>query len=451
MNVSDLVLLARTGDVEAFTELVRRYQAMAFGYAYAQLGDFQLAEDAAQQAFITAYCGLPKLRQPERFGGWLRTIVRYECLHLMRSHPGSSHPIEHADHLVDGVDPVRWSEGREGVDRVLTVITALPQPEREVTVLYYLHEYSQREVAAFLDLPVTTVNNRLRTARAALRKGLILPMANDAFHDHRLPDSFAMRIGEIVRTHGPLVDARFDAQQRPQVLNALTVTDETADPLVTVEAIQFLNDTLVRCIAITEGATQIDAGMRVRDTGGPVRTPLDRAAIEHIIATVPPSASAEIMETGIKAIDLFCPIPRAGRIALIGDMQVGKMVLVEELIHRLVESSAELSILVFVETPDEVTVVNAQEYRASTQVAAVYLPVADAGPAALGDLTAELDAVITFSRELGQRRLYPAIDPVRSTSRLLNPDMVGPEHVAIANRVRALLQEGSGERAASDR
>ncbi len=62
MNISDLVLLARTGDVAAFNELVQRYQAMVFGYVYAQTGDFHLAEDAAQQAFITAYSGLAKLR-----------------------------------------------------------------------------------------------------------------------------------------------------------------------------------------------------------------------------------------------------------------------------------------------------------------------------------------------------------------------------------------------------
>lgn len=235
------------------------------------------------------------------------------------------------------------------------------------------------------------------------------------------------------------------------MLNALTVTDETAEPLVTVEAIQYLNDNLVRCIAITEGAAQVGAGMRVSDTGGPVRTPLDRAAIEHVIATVPPPASAEVMETGIKVIDLLCPIPRGGRIALIGDMQTGKMVLVEELIHRLAETSSELSMLVFVETPDEVTVVNALEYRSSAQVTAIYLPVADANPAALGDLTAELDAVITFTRDLGRRQLYPAIDPVRSTSRLLDPDAVGGEHASTAKRVRDLLQGGSADSAMADR
>ncbi len=443
MNVSELVLLARTGDEEAFTELVRRYQAMAFGHAYAQLGDFHLAEDAAQHAFITAFSSLPKVKQPERFGGWLRTIVRYECLRIVRIRATAPLPIEHADHLVDAVDPVERSEARDGVVRVFTAIKTLPPREREVTVLYYVHDYSQREVAAFLDLPVTTVNNRLRTARSSLRKGLVLSMANDAFDDHRLPDSFGTRIGEIVRTHGPLVDARFDTQQRPPVLNALTITDETAEPLVTVEAIQYLNDNLVRCIPITKGAAQIDAGMRVIDTGGAVRTPLDRAAIEHVIATVPPPTSSAVMETGIKVIDLLSPIPRGGRIALVGDMQSGKMVLVEELIHRLAETRSELSILVFVETPDEVTVVNALEYRSSAQVTAIYLPVADANPAALGDLTAELDAVITFSRDLGHRHLYPAIDPVRSTSRLLDTDM--EEHGDTARRVRDLLQDASDD------
>lgn len=79
-EVSKLVARAKEGDADAFTALVQRYQSMAFGYAYANLGDFDLAEDAAQQAFIVAYHNLANLRHPERFGGWLRGIVRYECL-----------------------------------------------------------------------------------------------------------------------------------------------------------------------------------------------------------------------------------------------------------------------------------------------------------------------------------------------------------------------------------
>lgn len=444
-NVSELVLHARLGDVDAFTDLVRRYQAMAFGYAYSQLGDFHLAEDVAQQAFIAAYNSLPKLKDPERFGGWLRGIVHYECFRLWRARSVVQVPITQADQIVGDTDPSQRIEGREGLERVFSAINSLPQTEREVTVLYYVHDHSQREVAAFLDVPVTTVNNRLRTARTALKKELVLTMANDAFNEYRLPESFASRIGEIVRTHGPLVDARFDPQQRPRVLNALTVTDETSNPLVTVEAIQYLNDNLVRCVALTQDTSGIDTGMRVIDTGGPIRVPLERASIENIISSIgSPPSTLEVMETGIKVIDLLSPLPQRGRIALIGDMQTGKMVFVEELIRRLADTTHDLSIFVFVETPDEVTVINELEYRSSASVGAIYLPVADTSPAALGALTAGLDAVVAFSRTLAGQHLYPAIDPVRSSSRLLARDVLGHEHVQSAIRVRELLQEGNG-------
>jgi F-type H+-transporting ATPase subunit beta len=91
------------------------------------------------------------------------------------------------------------------------------------------------------------------------------------------------------------------------------------------------------------------------------------------------------------------------------------------------------------------------EYRSSAQVAAMYLPVADASPTALGEMTAELDAVVTFAGELGRRRLYPAIDPMRSTSRLLDPDVVGTEHVETASQVRNLLQGEHSELVAVER
>ena len=78
-DVQSLVVKARAGDLAAFEDLVRRFQNMACGYAYARLGDFHLAEDAAQEAFIDAYRLLPDLRAPAAFAGWLRRIVFKHC------------------------------------------------------------------------------------------------------------------------------------------------------------------------------------------------------------------------------------------------------------------------------------------------------------------------------------------------------------------------------------
>ena len=69
---------------EAFGQLVKHFQDMAYGCAYALLGDVQLAEDAAQEAFITAYRELNQLQEPKAFGGWFRQIVRTQCVHLTR-------------------------------------------------------------------------------------------------------------------------------------------------------------------------------------------------------------------------------------------------------------------------------------------------------------------------------------------------------------------------------
>jgi len=438
MDVSELVGKARTGDVDAFTELVRRYQAMAFGYAYARLGDFHLAEDTAQQAFIAAWRGLDSLKEPERFGGWLRTIVRFESAHTIRSARVTYTQLDDLDG-VSGHGPDVVAENREGLDRVLAAINALPQAEREVTILYYLQDRSQREVAAFLGVPVSTVNNRLRNARKHLKEGKALPMSGDALNEHRLPDDFAGRIGEIVRTQGPIIDARFPREHRPRVLNALTLTDDSG-PSLLAEAIQHLDDSIVRCIVPEGRGFPSDASVRVTDTGGPVSVPLDHATVAEVIANGrETSRTSELEETGIKAIDLLCPLPRHGRVALVGDMHSGKVVLVEELIHRLSDTGAKLSLYAFVETPDEVATVNALEYRTSASIEAVYLPVGDSGSEALIDLLPTFDVVIAFSSHLARQRLYPAIDPERSNSRLFDSDVLAPKHRQTAERVRALL------------
>lgn len=448
MDVAELVERARTGDAAAYTTLVQRYQGMAFGYAYATLGDFHLAEDAAQQAFVTAWRRLDHLERPERFGGWLRGIVRFECLHLVRSrrHPEAS--LDSASGIAASTPgPEELTVARDGFERVFAAISALPRAEREATVLAYVHGHPQRDVAAFLGIPVTTVNNRLRAARKRLKEERLLAMTTDAFKHHDLPEDFAARIGEIIRTDGPMFDARFNPTHRPAVLNAVTVTDEAAGVALTAEVAQHLDDDLVRCIALNAPgllAGSLRPGMTVVDTAVAIETPLDHASIRRVIASINRSGPVTTaLETGIKAIDLLCPIPAGGLVALIGDMQTGKMVLVEELIQRLENDSPPISILVFVEASAEIAMLRELDYRTSATVRAIYLPVADASPEALAQITADCDAVIALSRELGREGLYPAIDPMSSGSALLDPDVVGTEHVQVASDVRDLLERAA--------
>src|SRR5947209_7871682 len=107
----------------AFSLIVERYQDAAYGYALATLGDPHLAWDAAQEAFLTAYCSLAQLRSPEAFPGWLRRIVRTRCRHLRREHHPATASLDAVD-LEAGVglqsmradspvDPAMVAKGRE--------------------------------------------------------------------------------------------------------------------------------------------------------------------------------------------------------------------------------------------------------------------------------------------------------------------------------------------------
>src|SRR5437879_12394978 len=108
----------------AFSLIVERYQNAAYGYALAILGDPHLARDAAQEAFLTAYCSLGQLRSPEAFPGWLRRIVRTRCRLLRREHPPATASLDALDQLAAGaglhlgradsrVDPAMVAVGRE--------------------------------------------------------------------------------------------------------------------------------------------------------------------------------------------------------------------------------------------------------------------------------------------------------------------------------------------------
>ena len=91
-ELSSLVIRAQTGDRIAYDDIVRRFQDMAVGYASALLGDFHLAEDAAQEAFVGAWTELPRLREPAAFPGWFKRIVFMRCSRfLRRRHPAAAY------------------------------------------------------------------------------------------------------------------------------------------------------------------------------------------------------------------------------------------------------------------------------------------------------------------------------------------------------------------------
>ena len=441
MDVARLVERARAGDVDAFTALVRQYQAMAIGYALATTGDRDLAEDAAQQAFITAWRTLENLRHPERFGGWLRGIVRYECLHLLRQRRGVSLPLDAANGIATtDPGPAEVAASHAAQEDILAAFAALPERERVAATLYYLRDHSQRDVADFLDLPVVTVNNRVRSARNRLRQEGLALMANDMFGTHPVSPGFSDRIGEVIRAEGAVIEARVDAAQRPPILHQVTITGTDPGVVLTAQVAQYLDDDLIRLFPVGDAPVAASAGAALRDSGAPGTLPMGLDALQRVVGHMRGrTRPTAIRETGIKPLDLCCPLGAGACVALVGDMRVGKMVLVGELIHRLEKVDPPLAILVFVEATTEALAIQTLDYVTSGSVEAIYLPVADASPEALAPVLAEVDVVIALNRDLGERRLYPAIEPLRSSSKLLNPGIAGPQHVALVAEVRALL------------
>jgi RNA polymerase sigma factor (sigma-70 family) len=194
MDALDVIVTrAREGEAEAFGILVRRFQDMAVGYGYSILHDFQLAEDAAQEAFFEAYRTLSKLREPAAFAGWFRRIVFKQCDRITRRRVVATVPLEVAP------DPVQTTdEGRKA--EVFDAVRQLPEHERSAMTLFYIGGYSMEEVAGFLEVPVSTIKGRLHSARERLRTILLDTVADDL--RARRPsrnESFETRVVDLLK------------------------------------------------------------------------------------------------------------------------------------------------------------------------------------------------------------------------------------------------------------
>jgi RNA polymerase sigma factor (sigma-70 family) len=189
---------AQQGSLAAFDQLVRRFQHMAVGYAYSILGDFHLAEDAAQEAFVQAYQDLRMLRVPEAFPAWLRRIVAKQCDRAVRRRRLVTVPLEASAGLPDpSQGPLESVQQQETRQEVLAAIGALPEHERVTTTLFYIDGYSLAEVGEFLEVPVGTVKRRLHSARNRLRER-ILAMAADTIRQHAPGEQFGDRVGKVL-------------------------------------------------------------------------------------------------------------------------------------------------------------------------------------------------------------------------------------------------------------
>ena len=364
--------------------------------------------------------------------------------------------------------------------------------------------------------------------------------------------------GKIVQVLGPVVDVEFDEGKLPLIKDALTV--EVDGKKVVMEVAQLMGNRIVRCItlAASEGLAK---DMVVTATGDGIKVPVGEGVLgrmfnvlgeaidggeevkcddKWVIHRDPPSFEdqspvVEILETGIKVIDLLAPYAKGGKIGLFGGAGVGKTVLIQELIHNIATEHGGYSIftgvgersregndlwsemnesgvisktaLVFgqmneppgsrmrvaqtgltmaeyfrdkqhqdvllfidnifryVQAGSEVSAllgrmpsavgyqptlaneVGALQERITstkdgsiTSVQAVYVPADDLTDPAPATTFAHLDATTVLSRKIVEQGIYPAVDPLESTSRILEPDVVGEEHYTVARQTQEILQ-----------
>ena len=366
-------------------------------------------------------------------------------------------------------------------------------------------------------------------------------------------------IGKITQIIGAVLDIKFSRGHLPQINEAIKI--DTADGVLTVEVAQHLGDDIVRTIAMgsTDGLVR---GMEAKATGAPISVPVGENTLGRIFNVLgepidkkeapkveeylpihrkapsfeEQSTQTEILETGIKVVDLLCPYQKGGKIGLFGGAGVGKTVLIQELIrniatehggysvftgvgertregndlyHEMTESGvinkttmvfgqmneppgarmrvgltgltmAEYfrdkggkDVLLFIDNifrftqagsevsallgrmpsavgyqPTLQTEMGALQERITstkngsiTSVQAVYVPADDLTDPAPANTFAHLDATTVLDRSIVEMGIYPAVDPLGSTSRILSPHVVGEEHYEVAQRVQEVLQK----------
>ncbi len=364
--------------------------------------------------------------------------------------------------------------------------------------------------------------------------------------------------GKIVQVMGPVVDIRFNDESLPKLLNAVEI--KTNNGKLVVEVAQHIGDNIARCIAMssTDGLMR---GMEAVDTGHTIRVPVGKETLGRIFNVLgepvdelpmpdakeyweihrsAPSyeeqeSNTEILETGIKVIDLLCPYAKGGKIGLFGGAGVGKTVIIMELINNVAKKHGGISVfagvgertregndlynemkesgvlektalvygqmneppgarmrvalsgltmteyfrdkegqdvLLFIDNifrftqagsevsallgrmpsavgyqPTLATEMGALQERITstkkgsiTSVQAVYVPADDLTDPAPATTFAHLDATTVLSRSIASQGIYPAVDPLESTSRILTPAVVGEEHYYVAKEVQRILQ-----------
>ena len=206
MVENDVQLIRRilSGDEAAFSALVRKYQKSVHALAWRKIGDFHIAEEIAQDAFLQAYKNLARLRNPNQFAGWLYVIASNLCKRWHQSNKPAMQSLDDASvGAVEGFSYRRYvSEQREAEamehrhEIVKELLETLPESERTVVTLYYLGEMTAKEIGNFLGVSVNTIKSRLRRARERLQAEEHL--ISETLGSAQLPPNFIERIMQQV-------------------------------------------------------------------------------------------------------------------------------------------------------------------------------------------------------------------------------------------------------------
>jgi RNA polymerase sigma factor (sigma-70 family) len=394
---------------------IERYRRPAYATALALLGDHHLAEDAVQDALLEAHRSWDRLREPERRAAWVRAIVRHRCYRTLRRRDLGVVPLPE----IESDDPPwRLVARREERGRLMERVKALPPRLREVVALHYLSGVSHRETATFLGLPATTVNNRLHLARRILRGDS--PMTS-------IPQA-----GTVLSVEPPVVDVRFAPDGAPDVFDTLAAADATPN----LRVVQTLGDGVVRCVLIDDVTPSVGQCFvnRTADGGTYMAGVVTKEQLAEVVQALG-ELKEGIHETGIKPIDLFCPLPSSGNVALLGTAGTGKLVVTMELVVRLGGAGPQLFCLSDRREPAFIRDLREASEEFDRRVVWLVSDVANDPEFAQSGST--FDAVIYTSPLLGIRGLWPAVDPLRSRSSV----EVGERHARVAAEARDLLSD----------
>lgn len=195
------IIKAQLGDVIAFEWIVSEFREMAIGYAYSILGDYHDAEDVAQESFVQAFFKLTSLQTSKAFPSWFRKIIYSQCERQYRKKYLPTvdltdiHDLYSPDH-----SPSKIMEQDELKGQILMAMNKLTEKERNVTILFYVRDYTMSEISRFLDLPISTIKNRLHSSRKKLQKEM-LTLVTDMFKSHdTTTNNFIERVKNVIFT-----------------------------------------------------------------------------------------------------------------------------------------------------------------------------------------------------------------------------------------------------------